>query len=1567
METKLHENLTRTAENHRSITETHRRFNAWRRSCVPLEASTQMSSVPLFLLIILFLFAFTVGARAQEPTTHIVNQDNVDVIFSGEGYTLSNDVKEDDVLDFQGEIDKNHDLVINKRVNIVSSTTDAVIKLHTVAASLTGEAPGNSFIVNAGASGSVIKGLRLENTQTLIYNVDGLRLEDMVMYVNDVKVGSGVGQTAIRYSKNVTLYNCNIYTENNGGASCLCLTRTSNSTIENCEVEGQGNIGHLIYLGNNFNTSDMPSGFVISDTGNTIKNCILKGNPTGGNSNPLNNGNADYTTIDGVTVYVNGSLQTGSYATLTNCKIYSDCEISVGANSEATNNVVYGTGTTSVGANSNVHGNTLKNIKVSGATATFTDNTVNGDVTIRYKMASCTGNTILGSVTLSSGSMNNNNTISGNTIVSTGAYAVVVNSTGNTIENNTLISARAMGDAAVQITGTTNTVQGNTGAAAITSETTTLTATDAGTYYCVPELTTVNISTGDLKITPAEGSVSPKINIILCEGAALAVSSGKITATDVQMNISSISNGGTVGAMTANAIECGELNVNGGNITIGSISASGNITLGWTDVSDWIYASGFSSASGKVSIAANQSLHFVDGDGKTVKLRGELTDEQLQAMGGQSLKPYGGYCGKTDTNGGKNVTWDMVPDNEAGTVTLLIEKNPDASSNSNSMASYDDDTNRAPWSSFDITDITIGDGVNSIGTYAFYGCTSLTTLNLVQSTTSVKSLGSNALEGCTALKAIFVPSESLEKSYRTNSGWKNFNSKIFVKEQTLFAADAGNEWMTLCDAAVRQLPAGCEAWRVSGVSGGEVTAVPLEATATVGGTEVSVVPAYLPVLIHRTTDVPEGGFLAGFVEAGELSATNGWANNDGVYGNTAYYGYENVVYDASDGSVTATLSTSNEANVSDVLTGNTGMTSTAVLGNIKSGDYASYALVNNQFYRYNNSNNIVTHHCALSVANRGGSANASRQMLALNALGLGNMLTATTAKQVINEERLIGGTLAYYDDADCTNRVSVYNVTVGATIYVKPQSDGTHTMAGFTADNITVYEIASTMQARHNSPAATENIPVGSQTIAVTAVEGKPGVFQFKMPADENLGAGVCATFPEKTVATAPVSYIATNGTATDTGNNTVYILDGTETVLGIKNESNNEPYDTWYVANSGLSYTNTIASYGNVHIILADGVTMDITTTSSYALYNSDNYNVGNIAIYGQTNGTGTLNATSTSTNGIRANRGSVTISHCIVNASGGWDGIYANNDIVLAGSTVTASSYTSPVKIATGLVYNDGEGNYYAGTLTDGERNAIESKTLSPTTAISLADDASNAAVIGKLEGITGLDVTLTGRKLYKDGKWNTLCLPFDVTLAGSPLAGATARTLTAASISGTTLNLTFGGEETTKLTAGTPYIIKWAAADTNIENPTFSGVTIDADMHPYDTKTASPAVTTEKRVRFLGTYESTTFESEDKSILFLGAANTLYYPSPSGNQNPTIGAQRAYFKIGEDNQQARMLTAFNVDFGDAEATDILTISEVRSKMSDAWYSIDGRKIDGKPTAKGIYVNNGRMVVIK
>lgn len=235
-----------------------------------------------------------------------------------------------------------------------------------------------------------------------------------------------------------------------------------------------------------------------------------------------------------------------------------------------------------------------------------------------------------------------------------------------------------------------------------------------------------------------------------------------------------------------------------------------------------------------------------------------------------------------------------------------------------------------------------------------------------------------------------------------------------------------------------------------------------------------------------------------------------------------------------------------------------------------------------------------------------------------------------------------------------------------------------------------------------------------------------------------------------------------------------------------------------------------------------------------------------------------------------------------------------------------------------------------------------------------ITLADNADNSTTISDAHGYLA-DVTLQDRTLYKDGAWNTLCLPFNVTLAGSPLEGAVARPLTEGGISGTMLNLTFD-DAVTELVAGTPYIIKWDGGD-DIVSPVFSGVTIDATMHPYDSGEAGG----DQRIRFTGTYSSMEFGDTDNNILLMGGENMLYYPTTGAG----LGAQHAYFKIGGDGAKARRITGFSINFGDSEATGIIS-AEANSSRS-GWYSIDGRRLNGKPTRSGVYINGGRKVVIK
>ena len=93
-----------------------------------------------------------------------------------------------------------------------------------------------------------------------------------------------------------------------------------------------------------------------------------------------------------------------------------------------------------------------------------------------------------------------------------------------------------------------------------------------------------------------------------------------------------------------------------------------------------------------------------------------------------------------------------------------------------------------------------------------------------------------------------------------------------------------------------------------------------------------------------------------------------------------------------------------------------------------------------------------------------------------------------------------------------------------------------------------------------------------------------------------------------------------------------------------------------------------------------------------------------------------------------------------------------------------------------------------------------------------ISLADNADNSTTISNNGGYVA-DVTLDGRTLYRDGAWNTLCLPFSVDdIYGTCLHGATVKTLTSTDFSDGTLTMNFSEENVSAIEAGKPYIVKW-----------------------------------------------------------------------------------------------------------------------------------------------------------
>ena len=256
--------------------------------------------------------------------------------------------------------------------------------------------------------------------------------------------------------------------------------------------------------------------------------------------------------------------------------------------------------------------------------------------------------------------------------------------------------------------------------------------------------------------------------------------------------------------------------------------------------------------------------------------------------------------------------------------------------------------------------------------------------------------------------------------------------------------------------------------------------------------------------------------------------------------------------------------------------------------------------------------------------------------------------------------------------------------------------------------------------------------------------------------------------------------------------------------------------------------------------------------------------------------------------------------------------------------------------------------------GKVTDGSGVYTDPVTLSRSYVIILADNADNSTAITANINNTK-NVTLSGRTLYKDGYWNTLCLPFSLaSLTGTPLEGATVKELngSTSNLKNGTLTLNFS-DDLTAIEAGKPYIVRWGTPENpvggTIEDPVFTGVTVSSTTNNVAFTGGS----------FCGTYDHISWTEENPSILFLGAENQLHWP----DADASLGAFRAYFDLSGGNARE-----FKLNFDDGTQTIIghTEITEITEK-ADTWYTVNGVKLSGVPRTRGIYVKNGKKVVVK
>ena len=123
---------------------------------------------------------------------------------------------------------------------------------------------------------------------------------------------------------------------------------------------------------------------------------------------------------------------------------------------------------------------------------------------------------------------------------------------------------------------------------------------------------------------------------------------------------------------------------------------------------------------------------------------------------------------------------------------------------------------------------------------------------------------------------------------------------------------------------------------------------------------------------------------------------------------------------------------------------------------------------------------------------------------------------------------------------------------------------------------------------------------------------------------------------------------------------------------------------------------------------------------------------------------------------------------------------------------------------------------------------------------------------------------------------------------------------------------------------------------------------------------------------RKRFYWIFSAVEIHQDDaKTQLYLGNNSKLYYTT---NKDFKVNACRGYFQLRGNlvagapiSIEQMAAKAFFLDFDEDEPV-VSSIQQPTSiTQQPDWYTLDGRRLSGSPTTKGVYIHDGKKFVIK
>ena len=116
-------------------------------------------------------------------------------------------------------------------------------------------------------------------------------------------------------------------------------------------------------------------------------------------------------------------------------------------------------------------------------------------------------------------------------------------------------------------------------------------------------------------------------------------------------------------------------------------------------------------------------------------------------------------------------------------------------------------------------------------------------------------------------------------------------------------------------------------------------------------------------------------------------------------------------------------------------------------------------------------------------------------------------------------------------------------------------------------------------------------------------------------------------------------------------------------------------------------------------------------------------------------------------------------------------------------------------------------------------------------------------------------------------------------------------------------------------------------------------------------------------------VGSVNPQTINAKDGDYTNMILYNGSFIPTSGG----TLGANKAYLKVPTSYLNgvsgAKLMMSFDNETG-GETTGIHSVENVKLTIDNedgVWYTLDGRKLIGKPTLKGVYIHDGTKVAIR